>query len=173
MIDLDKQLFKKTEGALYGYYKDKDRLEAVKKEIETAENLIELLKDKIKNCNVSIDPYQPGAGERERVQNSPSSNSSYVEKAIIKAIDDMERELVKRIRNKYKLEAEERNLLYKISKLENNIEMLNEECKKFLKLKYKDKLGMREIALEMNMSKNKVYDFRERLVEDIAQFRWS
>lgn len=172
MIYLDKQLFKKTEGALYGYFKDKDRLEAVKKEKETAENLIEHLKKNIKECNVSIDPYQPGAGEGERVQSSPST-SSYVEKEIIKAIDDMERELAKRIRSKYKLEAEERNLLYKISKLENNIEMLNEECKKFLKLKYKDKLGMREIALEMNMSKNKVYDFRERLVEDIAQFRWS
>jgi len=171
-MHLDKQLFKKTEGALYGYFKDKDKLKAVRKDIKTAENLIELLKDKIKNCNVSIDPYQPGAGEGERVQSSPST-SSYVEKEIIKAIDDMERELAKRIRSKYKLEAEERNLLYKISKLENNIEMLNDECKKFLNLKYKDKLGMREIALEMNMSKNKVYDFRERLVEDIAQFRWS
>lgn len=169
---MDKQLFKKTEGTLYGYFKDKDRLEAVKKEKETAENLIELLKKNIKECNVSIDPYRPGAGEGERVQSSPST-SSYVEKEIIKAIDDMERELVKRIRSKYKLEAEERNLMFKISKLENNIEMLNDECKKFLNLKYKDKLGMREIALEMNMSKNKVYDFRERLVEDIAQFRWS
>ena len=31
---------------------------------------------------------------------------------------------------------------------------------------------MREIALEMNMSKNKVYDLREELVKNIAEYRW-
>lgn len=50
-----------------------------------------------------------------------------------------------------------------------NIEMLKPEYKKFLELKY-DKLDMRDTALELNMGKNKTYDLRKNLVNDIARF---
>ena len=171
---MDKELFRKTEGMLYGYYKDKNRLESVRREIETVGNLINTIARNIKTCNVSIDPYQGGAGG-ERVQTS-SSNSSYVEKAIIKAIDDMEKEKAQRTKKLYKLKCEERNLIYRIEKVEGNIGMLKGEYKKFLELKYNtapgEKMGMRDIALELNMSKNKVYDLREELVRNIAEYRW-
>lgn len=110
---MDKELFRKTEGMLYGYYKDKNRLESVRREIETVGNLINTITRNIKTCNVSIDPYQGGAGGGEKVQTS-SSNSSYVEKAIIKAIDDMEKEKAQRTKKLYKLKCEERNLIYRI-----------------------------------------------------------
>lgn len=172
---MDKELFRKTEGMLYGYYKDKNRLESVRREIETVGNLINTIARNIKTCNVSIDPYQGGTGEGERVQTS-SSNSSYVEKAIIKAIDDMEKEKAQRTKKLYKLKCEERNLIYRIEKVEGNIGMLKDEYKKFLELKYNtapgEKMGMREIALELNMSKNKAYDLREELVRNIAEYRW-
>lgn len=172
---MDKELFRKTEGMLYGYYKDKNRLESVRREIETVGNLINTIARNIKTCNVSIDPYQGGAGDGERVQTS-SSNSSYVEKAIIKAIDDMEKEKAQRTKKLYKLKCEERNLIYRIEKVEGNIGMLKDEYKKFLELKYNtapgEKMGMREIALELNMSKNKAYDLREELVRNIAEYRW-
>lgn len=172
---MDKELFRKTEGMLYGYYKDKNRLESVRREIETVGNLINTIARNIKTCNVSIDPYQGGTGEGERVQTS-SSNSSYVEKAIIKAIDDMEKEKAQRTKKLYKLKCEERNLIYRIEKVEGNIGMLKDEYKKFLELKYNtapgEKMGMREIALELNMSKNKAYDLREELVKNIAEYRW-
>ena len=172
---MDKELFRKTEGMLYGYYKDKNRLESVRREIETVGNLINTIARNIKTCNVSIDPYQGGTGGGERVQTS-SSNSSYVEKAIIKAIDDMEKEKAQRTKKLYKLKCEERNLIYRIEKVEGNIGMLKGEYKKFLELKYNkvpgEKIGMRDIALELNMSKNKVYDLREELVKNIAEYRW-
>lgn len=172
---MDKELFRKTEGMLYGYYKDKNRLESVRREIETVGNLINTIARNIKTCNVSIDPYQGGVGGGERVQTS-SSNSSYVEKAIIKAIDDMEKEKAQRTKKLYKLKCEERNLIYRIEKVEGNIGMLKGEYKKFLELKYNkvpgEKIGMRDIALELNMSKNKVYDLREELVKNIAEYRW-
>ena len=173
---MDKELFRKTEGMLYGYYRDKNRLESVRKEIATVGNLINTIERNIRTCNISIDPYQRGAGEGERVQTS-SSNSSYVEKAIIKAIDDMEKEKAQRTKKMYKLKCEERNLIYKIEKVEGNIGMLKDEYKKFLELKYNilpgEKRGMRDIALELNMSKNKAYDLREDLIRNIAEYRWS
>ena len=173
---MDKELFRKTEGMLYGYYRDKNRLESVKKEITTVSNLINTIERNIRTCNISIDPYQRGTGEGERVQTS-SSNSSYVEKAIIKAIDDMEKEKAQRTKKLYKLKCEERNLIYKIEKVEGNIGMLKDEYKKFLELKYNilpgEKRGMRDIALELNMSKNKAYDLREDLIKNIAEYRWS
>lgn len=156
---MDKELFRRTEGMLYGYYKDKNRLDLVRKEISTVSNLINTIERNIRTCNVSIDPYQGAAGKWEKVQTS-SSNSSYVEKAIIKAIDDMERERAQRTKKLYKLQCEKRNLIYKIEKVEGDIGMLKDKYKKFLDLKYNrvpgEKIGMGEIALEMNMSKNKV-----------------
>lgn len=173
---MDKELFRKTEGMLYGYYRDKNRLESVRKEITTVSNLINTIERNIRTCNISIDPYQGGTGEGERVQTS-SSNSSYVEKAIIRAIDDMEKEKAQRTKKLYKLKCEERNLIYKIEKVEGNIGMLKDEYKKFLELKYNilpgEKRGMRDIALELNMSKNKAYDLREDLIRNIAEYRWS
>lgn len=172
---MDKELFRKTEGMLYGYYRDKNRLDSVRKEINTVSNLINTIERNIRTCNVRIDPYQAGAGEGERVQTS-SSNSSYVEKAIIKAIDDMEKEKAQRTKKLYKLQCEERNLIYKIEKVEGNIGMLKDEYKKFLELKYNrlpgEKIGMRDIALELNMSKNKAYELREDLIKNIAEYRW-
>lgn len=168
---MEKILFRKTEGSLYGYYKDKNRLDSVRKEINTVVNLINTIERNIRTCNVSIDPYQGGNSGGERVQTS-SCNSGYVEKAIIKAIDDMEKERAQRTKKLYKLQCEERNLIYKIGKVEANIGMLKDEYKKFLDLKYNRCLGMRDIALELNMCKNKAYDLREELVRNITEYRW-
>ena len=37
---MDKELFRKTEGMLYGYYRDKNKLDSVRKEINTVISLI-------------------------------------------------------------------------------------------------------------------------------------
>lgn len=170
---MEKELFRKTEKALYEYYKDKNVLAAVRKEIDTLNNLLKIIDKNIVTCNVNIDPYQPGMGEGERVQSS-SSNSSYVEKAIIKAIDDMEKEKAQRIRKLYKLLAEERDLVYKISKIDNYINRLNDESIKFIELKYNvipnEKISMLDIAFEMNMCKTKAYELRKELIKDLATY---
>lgn len=86
----------------------------------------------------------------------------------------MEREQAHKIRKLFKLECRERNLSYKVEKMERNISMLKEEYKKFLELKYNtvihEKMGIRDIALELNMGKNRAYEPREKLVNDIARF---
>ena len=67
-----------------------------------------------------------------------------------------------------KKELSARNMQYKTEKMKNNINMLNDEHKKFIELKYKEKMGMRAIALELNMSKNTAYDLRENIVNSIS-----
>lgn len=166
---MDKELFRKTEGKLYGYFKDKDKLENTREEIKMVNNLIEELDKKIRECNIKIDYNQGGMPLGERVQTS-STGTSYVERELIKGIDRMEQETAQRINKLFKLECEERNLKYKIDKMERNICMLKPEYKEFLRLKYSIGMGIREIALELNMCKNKAYDLREDLIKNIADY---
>jgi len=171
---LNKELFRKTEGELYGYFYDIEDLKRVRAEIVSLNIAIKNLDRRIRECNVKIDPEQSGCMQiTERVQTSTNC-TSYVEKEISKAIGDMEREQAHKIRKLFKLECRERNLSYKVENMRRNIEMLKLEYKKFLELKYNqvkyDRLGMRDIALELNMGKNKAYELREKLVNDIARF---
>ena len=171
---MNKELFRKTEGELYGYFYDIEDLKRVRAEIASLNIAIENLDKRIRECNVSIDPEQSGCMQiTERVQTS-INYTSYVEKEITKAIGDMEREQAHKIRKLFKLECRERNLSYKVENMARNIDMLKEEYKKFLELKYNtvvyEKMGMRDIALELNMGKNRAYELREKLVNDIARF---
>lgn len=168
---MDKELFRKTEKSLYEYFKDKKRLESKREEIKKVEEFINIIDKKIKNYDFHIDPYQGGSGNEERVQTS-SSTSSYVENELIKAIDNLEREKVQWERERRKLESEERDLIYKTFKLENNIGLLNDECKKLIELKYKDGLDNDIVAYKMNMARSTFFEFRKDLIENIANYRW-
>ena len=156
---MDKELFMKIEENLYGYFKDKNKITSVRKEIVTVSNLINTLERNIQTCYGSIRTNIIAVG------------TTYVEREIEKAIDDMEKERAQRVRKLYKLQCEERNLIYKIEKIESNISMLNEECKSFIELKYNKGLGVREVALELNMSKNTAYGKRDELINSIAESR--
>lgn len=168
---MDKELFRKTEKSLYEYFKDKKRLESKREEIKQVKQFLEDIDRKIKKCDVSIDPYKGGAGEGERVQTT-TSTSSYVENELIKAIDELEKEKMNWEREKRKLEGEERDLIYRTFKLENNIELLNDECKKLIKLKYDKELSNDVVADKMSMARSTFFDFRRELVENIANYRW-
>ena len=81
---MDKDLFKKTEGKLYRYYEDLDKYKSIEAEIVLLKNIIVKLEDKIKKCDVNIDPEQRGIEISERVQIS-ANGISYVEREIEKA----------------------------------------------------------------------------------------
>ena len=156
---MDKELFMKIEENLYGYFKDKNKITSVRKEITIVSNLINTLERNIQTCYGSIE------------LNIIAIGTTYVEREIEKAIDDMEKERAQRVRKLYKLQCEERNLIYKIEKIEINISMLNEESKNFIELRYNKGLGVRAVALELNMSKNTAYGKRAELINSIAESR--
>ena len=99
-----------------------------------------------------------------------SSGTSYAEKEIIKEIERLERERAKIIKQILKTKAKKRELENYISNMDFNINMLNEESKRFLELKYSDKAKVIAIAQKMNMAVATVYRTREEIVDNIANF---
>lgn len=166
---MDKELFRKTEGMLYRYYESKKALFGLSEKIARLEHHKDVIEYDIKHTNIRIDPYQNGIGINERVQAS-SSGTSYAEKEIIKEIERLERERAKIIKQILKTKAKKRELENYISNMDFNINMLNEESKRFLELKYSDKAKVIAIAQKMNMAVATVYRTREEIVDNIANF---
>lgn len=166
---MDKELFRKTEGKLYRYYESKKSLRGLDNRIAELEYDREVIEYDIKHTNVRIDPYQNGVGINERVQTS-SSSTSHAEQEMIRAIEKLEEERVKTTKQILKIKAKKRELKNYISNIEFNINMLNEESKRFLELKYSDKAKVITIAQKMNMAVATVYRIREEILENIANF---
>ena len=89
---------------------------------------------------------------------------------MIKEIERLERERVKIVKQILKTKAKKRELESYISNMDFNINMLNEESKRFLELKYSDKAKVISIAQKMNMAVATVYRIREEIVENVANF---
>ena len=166
---MDKELFRKTEAKLYRYYESKKHLFGLTEKIKRLEYQKETIEYDIKHTNIRIDPYQNGIGINERVQTS-STGTSYAEQEIIKEIEKLEKERVKIIKQILKTKAKKRELEDYISNMEFNINMLNEESKRFLELKYSDKAKVIAISQKMNMAVATVYRIREEIVENVANF---
>ncbi|WP_099346875.1 transcriptional regulator [Clostridium tertium] len=166
---MDKELFRKTEGKLYRYYESKKSLRGLDNKIANLQRDIEVVEYDIRHTNIRVDPYQNGAGINERVQTS-STGTSYAEQEMIKEIEKLERERVKLTKQLLKTKAKKRELENYISNMEFNINMLNEESKRFLELKYSDKAKVIAISQKMNMAVATVYRIREEIVENIANF---
>lgn len=167
-MEIDKELFRATEGKLYSYFRKKKEIEKLNYRIKELNEQIEEIESDIRNTNVKIDYYQPSIPITERVQTS-STGTSYAEGQIIKAINEMEKERANRIRIKLKLKAKIRETQNYITYMEQNLESLSEENKRFIELKYGDEADMITIANKMNMARTTVYRKREELVDDIAR----
>lgn len=166
----NKYMFKKVEGELYGYYRDLKRKEIVKEEIDTLNNMLEKIDKNIRTCNITIDADISGMGINERVQTS-STGESAVEKAIDRSISTLEREQAQRIERLYKAETELRNIEYKTKKIKSTINLLNEDYKYFINLKYNLCLRDEEIADRIHVSKKSAYNKRKKVIKEIIRFK--
>jgi DNA-directed RNA polymerase specialized sigma subunit len=168
---MDRELFKKTEGRLYTYFRYKKEIINSKRRIEFLESKVSEIDESIKNVHkyVNIDPYQNGAGISERVQTS-STGTSYVESEMIKEVSKLEKEQCNTMKSILKLQLQKRDKEKYVQRLDTNIEMLNEEEKRFVELKYGDEKGVQEIADKLNMARATAYRKREELVENISHF---
>jgi chromosome segregation ATPase len=166
---LDKEQFRKAEGRLYRYYKQLKLIEKLKNTSIVLYKQIKQIEEDMSETNVKIDYIQSGMAVGEKVQSS-SSGTSYAEREIERAIEQLEKELVYKKRKILKLRARIRGMEEEISDMEYNISMLSEENKRFLEYKYSEKMNPTEIAEKMNMATATAYRKREELVEDIAQW---
>lgn len=168
---MDKELFKKTEGQLYRYYRYKKQINRMIRKTEILENQIQSVDNQIRNVHkyINIDPYQSGQGIQERVQSS-IDGSSYMEKEMEGEVTKLEKEKCNRIKAKLKEEYKIRDRQWFIRIMDTNIEMLSEEDKRFIELKYGDEKEVPYIAMQLNMAQATAYRHREELVENIADF---
>lgn len=168
---MDKDLFGKTEGQLYRYYKYKKQINKMFRKTEILENQIQSIDNQIRNVHnyINIDPYKSGQGIQERVQNS-IDGSSYMEKEMEREVTKLEKEKCNRIKAKLKTESKIRDRQWFIRIMDTNIEMLSEEDKRFIELKYGDEKEVPYIAMQLNMAQATAYRHREELVENIADF---
>lgn len=169
-MELDKYIFRSTEGKLYSYYRKIKEVDRKRERIEELDRKIREIEEDIKNTNVNIDYYQGAMPISERVQTS-SNGTSYAETQIVKAIDDLEREKAFRIRTKLKLKAKIRTMEDFILYMSQTIDSLNlgEENMRFIELKYGDGADMIIIANKLNMAKTTAYRKRKEIVTAVAE----
>ena len=166
---IPKEIYKKTEGALYGYYEDEKEIKNIVAEIEILEANIAEIEEDIKNTNVKIDYYQNGTGISERVQTS-SSGTSFAEQEICNAIEKLENEHAMKIRRLLKLRKRLRKIKEKNSRMKLNLEMLEEDSQQILKYKYSYKKSIQSIALALNYSNSTAGRRKDELVLNVARF---
>lgn len=166
----NKYMFRKTEKKLYDYYEDIKKKKIIKNNIEDLKTAIERKKEQIRNCDISIDADIQSAPITERVQTSPTGESA-VERSIDRGITILETEL-----NHYKkqLQKEETGLInidLKISKVKHIIDILNEDYKYFIRLKYEQRLNDNQIADKMHVSLKSAYNKRIKVIKEIIRFK--
>lgn len=170
---MDKELFKKTEGILYRYYESVQVIARMKSKISFIDKKLEEIKSEMKNlnnfeadvyCNMGID-YA-----KDPVQTS-ASGSNEVERAMIKYINNLEKVYKSYLDEKLFLIEEVRKIELNNHDIEFNINSLNDEVRKFVELKYRDKESMKWITVELFAGiKSTAFRKREEVIFNIA--RW-
>lgn len=167
---MDKNIFRKTEEALYKYFKYKKKIYRLKSRESYLENRLIAIESDIKNANVTIDYYQNGAGISERVQTS-SKGTSFAEEQICREIGKLEREHIITTKKLFRIRADIRYLNDYVSNMDLNLSTLNEEDRRFIELKYGDKKSILAISQSLNIAQATAYRKREEIIELVAEFK--
>lgn len=168
---MEDELFRKTEGQLYRYYRYKNKIQKQIRKVEILEQQIQDLDNQMRNVHkyINLDTMPPGTGISDGVQSS-ISGSSYMEKQMEREVDKLEKRKVEKIKSKLKTEAKIMDMQSFIRIMDTNIEMLEEEDKRFVEYFYGTKKKIPYIAMQLNLSVPTCYRHREELVKNIADF---
>lgn len=133
---IDKEMFRKIEGRLYRHFKQLKLIEKLKHKVCILWRQKEQIESDIKNTNITIKTgLNMGIDYGERVQTSPSG-SSYAEQEMLRAIGNLERELLSKKKKILKLHTRIREMEEQVQDMKFNLSMLNEESKRFIEWKY-------------------------------------
>lgn len=168
-MTMDKECLKKIEKIVYEYFQCRLDIESINRKINLLESQINEIDKDIRTTNVKIDYYQKGITMNERVQTSTNS-ISYVEAEFDKAIGALERELCNKTKEILEVREKLREKESFLESIEGNINMLEEEDRRFIELKYKYKKTIPSIAMELNIAQATAYRKREKLIMNIAQY---
>ena len=166
---MNNEYFKKIEKMLYRYYETEKDIKVLNKEKELLSNQYQLLENKLKKTQYSLQEQSSSIGFEERVQSS-SDGTSYAERELINQITGDEKEQNRIRKRLYKIDRKIREIERNNIKLKINITMLNSEYQKFLELKYKDKMPMEKLYIEINRSRKSAFNLRREIIDEVG--RW-
>ena len=167
---MDKILFRTIEEKLYNYFSKDKKINSLKNKINLLESQKEAIELKLRNTDINI-PLESRSMEFKEKVSFSSDSTSYMERAMIKIIDNLLIEKLRKEEEIIKLEESIRNIEEDNFILKSKIENMDEEGRKLLKLKYKDELKDWQIGVKMNVHQTTISRQRQRLIEDIAT--WS
>lgn len=166
---MNNEYFKKIEKMLYRYYETEKDIKVLNKEKDLLSNQYELLENKLKNTQYTLQEQSSSIGFEERVQSS-SDGTSYAERELINQITSDEKEQNRIRKRLYKIDRKIREIERNNIKLKINITMLNSEYQKFLELKYKDKMPMEKLYIEISRSRKSTFNLRREIIDEVG--RW-
>lgn len=171
---LDKEIFKKTEGQLYGYFRDLKEIELLEIDCRDLQDQEKNIEWDIEHCNVYVSPdSHMSPSFSERVQTS-STGEGVAEKGIIREIEKLEDELdyVRRrlLRNRARIRKLNRGITHLKKVL--TVPPLSKEMMDFVVYKYKLSKSINYIANEMYGGvRSTAYRRREEILEDIVKWQ--
>ncbi|CAM3001019.1 sigma-70 family RNA polymerase sigma factor [Hathewaya histolytica] len=165
----DRELFRKTEKRLYDHFNREDIIKKKEELIALYSTQLKELESDIKNNNVRLDTGLKSINYDEKVQTS-TIGTSFMEQELIKGITRLEKEWSFKQNKIEQLKKEIRDINELAITIESNINMLNDEDKRFIELKYKRSLEVQVIAIKLNMSSATAFRLRKKLVYDIANW---
>ena len=164
---MTKEEFKNVENKLYNYYQKENIINSLNFKINAINKQIEDIENKIKGNKVDItDDGLQAVSYGEKVQTS-SAGVSYAEKAIIREIEQLEIECIRKKEIKNRLEEKIRDIELDNSILEYNISFLSEKDKKFLENKYKKHIPSWQLAQEIHVSEVTARRIKRKLINNI------
>lgn len=172
-LNLNKETFRKIEDRLYSYFKQLKFIEKDKQKIILLKKQQEEIKEEMKCLKaLNIDSYTNMGIDysRDSIQISPNG-AGEGEIKVIQYITDLEKEYERRMENIYKLNSRVRDLEIEVEDMKHILEQLDEEQRKFIKLKYRNRKSVEWIAIElMGGAKSTAYRKRDEIIRIIAEF---
>lgn len=172
-MSLDKETFIKIEDRLYGYFKQLKLIDKYKQKIILLKKQQEEIKEEMKCLReLNIDSYTNMGIDysRDFVQTSPAG-AGEGELRVIKYINNLEKELERKVIAISSINSEIRKIELEVEDMKNNLNLLDEEQKKFITLKYKNKKSVDHIAIEMlGGARSTAYRKRDEIIKIIAEF---
>ena len=167
---MTKEEFKAVEKKLYDYYQKERIINSLKFKLNLVEDQLKAIEEKIAGNKVNIE----GDGLKainycEKIQTT-STGTSYAEQALIREIECLEKECIRKKEIKNKLEENLRDIELDNGILEYNINFLSERDKKLLEEKYKNTTPDWEIAQDINTCETNIRKIRKKLLNEVNKW---
>ncbi|SHH06113.1 hypothetical protein [Tepidibacter thalassicus] len=163
------EVFRKIEGMLYRYFKDKKEIERIKYKIISLEGKKNRLEYILSTTDITL-KVSISAVNYDGINVQTSNTDSLVERELVREIEKIEEELVKTVKKILKLKTKVTLMEERISDMNYILSKLSDEAKDFIEYKYGHEKTLDEISIRLNTSKATESRRRKNIVKDIAKF---